>query len=86
MDMNKIKRTSFFFLIICLTSCSNDSNQNKILELEKRITALEEKNMNINKIEVIQQTIPLLEALPITFDKIRRIEDTLSNIEIPHKP
>ena len=84
--MNIIRITPFFFLIICMTSCSNDSNQKKIIELEKRITALEEKNMNINKIEVIQQTIPLLEALPITFDKIRHIEDTLSNIEIPHKP
>ena len=84
--MNIIKITAFFFLIICMTSCSNNSNQNKILELEKRITALEEKNMTINKIEVIQQTIPLLEALPITFDKIRRIEDTLSSIKIPQKP
>ena len=84
--MNIIKITAFFFLIICITSCSNDSNQKKIIELEKRITALEEKNMTINKIEVIQQTIPLLEALPITFDKIRRIEDTLSSIKIPEKP
>ena len=84
--MNIIKITAFFFLIICMTSCSNDSNQKKFIELEKRISALEKVNININKIEVIQQTIPLLEALPITFDKIRRIEDTLSNIEIPHKP
>lgn len=84
--MNIIKINAFFFLIICMTSCSNDSNQKKINELEKRISALEKVNININKIEVIQQTIPLLEALPITFDKIRHIEDTLSSIKIPQKP
>ena len=61
----------FFFL----------AEKKEILELEKRIVALEELNLSISKIETIQQTIPLLEALPITMDRIKNIEDTLSDIK-----
>ena len=80
--MNKLNRIGIAFLmIINLISCNNDKKENKILELEKRIIALEELNLSISKIETIQQTIPLLEALPITMDRIRNIEDTLSDIK-----
>ena len=80
--MNKLNRIGVAFLImINLISCNNDTKENKILELEKRIIALEELNLSISKIETIQQTIPLLEALPITMDRIRNIEDTLSDIK-----
>ena len=80
--MNKLNRIGIAFLIIInLISCNNDKKENKILELEKRIIALEELNLSISKIETIQQTIPLLEALPITMDRIRNIEDTLSDIK-----
>ena len=80
--MNKLNRIGIAFLIIInLISCNNDTKENKILELEKRIIALEELNLSICKIETIQQTIPLLEALPITMDRIRNIEDTLSDIK-----
>ena len=80
--MNKLNRIGIAFLIIInLISCNNDKKENKILELEKRIIALEELNISISKIETIQQTIPLLEALPITMDRIRNIEDTLSDIK-----
>ena len=80
--MNKLNRIGVAFLIIInLISCNNDTKENKILELEKRIIALEELNLSISKIETIQQTIPLLEALPITMDRIRNIEDTLSDIK-----
>ncbi len=80
--MNKLNRIGIAFLIIInLISCNNDTKENKILELEKRIIALEELNLSISKIETIQQTIPLLEALPITMDRIRNIEDTLSDIK-----
>ena len=80
--MNKLNRIGVAFLImINLISCKNDTKKNKILELEKRIIALEEFNLSISKIETIQQTIPLLEALPITMDRIRNIEDTLSDIK-----
>ena len=80
--MNKLNRIGVAFLIIInLISCNNDTKENKILELEKRIISLEELNLSISKIETIQQTIPLLEALPITMDRIRNIEDTLSDIK-----
>ena len=80
--MNKLNRIGIAFLIIInLIFCNNDTKENKILELEKRIIALEELNLSISKIETIQQTIPLLEALPITMDRIRNIEDTLSDIK-----
>ena len=80
--MNKLNRIGVAFLImINLISCNNDTTENKILELEKRIIALEELNLSISKIETIQQTIPLLEALPITMDRIKNIEDTISDIK-----
>ena len=80
--MNKLNRIGIAFLIIInLISCNNDTKENKILELEKRIIALEELNLSISKIETIQQTIPLLEALPITMNRIKNIEETLSNIK-----
>ena len=80
--MNRLNRIGITFLIIInLISCNNDTKENKILELEKRIISLEELNLSISKIETIQQTIPLLEALPITMDRIRNIEDTLSDIK-----
>ena len=80
--MNILNRIGITFLIIInLISCKNNIKENKILELEKRIVALEELNLSISKIETIQQTIPLLEALPITMDRIKNIEDTLSNIK-----
>ena len=80
--MNRVNRIGVAFLIIInLISCKNNIKENKILELEKRIAALEELNSSISKIETIQQTIPLLEALPITMDRIKNIEDTLSDIK-----
>ena len=80
--MNRLNRIGITFLIIInLISCKNNIKENKILELEKRIVALEELNSSISKIETIQQTIPLLEALPITMDRIKNIEDTLSDIK-----
>ena len=80
--MNRVNRIGVTFLIIIyLISCNNNTKENKILELEKRIVALEELNSSISKIETIQQTIPLLEALPITMDRIKIIEDTLSDIK-----
>ena len=80
--MNRLNRIGITFLIIInLISCKNNTKKNKILELEKRIVALEELNSSISKIETIQQTIPLLEALPITMDRIKNIEDTLSDIK-----
>ena len=80
--MNRLNRIAITFLVIInLISCKNNQKENKILELEKRIVALEELNSSISKIETIQQTIPLLEALPITMDRIKNIEDTLSNIK-----
>ena len=72
--MNRLNRIGITFLIIInLISCKNNTKENKILELEKRIVALEELNSSISKIETIQQTIPLLEALPITMDRIKNI-------------
>ncbi len=80
--MNKLNRIAITFLVIInLISCKNNQKESKILELEKRIVALEELNFSISKIETIQQTIPLLEALPITMNRIKNIEDTLSNIK-----
>ena len=80
--MNRLNRIAIILLaIINLISCENNTKENKILELEKRIVFLEELNLSISKIETIQQTIPLLEALPITMDRIKNIEDTLSNIK-----
>ena len=80
--MNRLNRIAIILLVIInLISCENNTKENKILELEKRIVALEELNLSISKIETIQQTIPLLEALPITMDRIRNIEDTLSDIK-----
>lgn len=80
--MNRLNRIAIILLaIINLISCENNTKENKILELEKRIVALEELNSSISKIETIQQTIPLLEALPITMDRIKNIEDTLSVIK-----
>ena len=80
--MNRLNRIGITFLIIInLISCKDNTKENKILELEKRIVALEELNLSISKIETIQQTIPLLEALPITMDRIKNIEDTLSDIK-----
>ena len=80
--MNRLNRIAIIFLVIInLISCKNNQKKDKILELEKRIVALEELNLSISKIETIQQTIPLLEALPITMDRIKNIEDTLSNIK-----
>ena len=80
--MNRLNRIAIILLaIINLISCENNTKENKILELEKRIVALEELNSSISKIETIQQTIPLLEALPITMDRIKNIEDTLSDIK-----
>ena len=80
--MNRVNRIAIILLaIINLISCNNNTKENKILELEKRIVALEELNSSISKIETIQQTIPLLEALPITMDRIKNIEDTLSVIK-----
>ena len=80
--MNRLNRIAIILLVIInLISCKNNIKENKILELEKRIVALEELNSSISKIETIQQTIPLLEALPITMDRIKNIEDTLSNIK-----
>ena len=80
--MNRVNRIGVTFLIIInLISCNNNTKENKILELEKRIVALGELNSSISKIETIQQTIPLLEALPITMDRIKNIEDTLSVIK-----
>lgn len=80
--MNRLNRIGITFLIIInLISCKNNTKENKILELEKRIVALEELNSSISKIETIQQTIPLLEALPITMDRIKNIEDKLSDIK-----
>ena len=80
--MNRLNRIAIILLaIINLISCENNTKDNKILELEKRIVVLEELNLSISKIETIQQTIPLLEALPITMDRIKNIEDTLSNIK-----
>ena len=70
--MNRVNRIGVTFLrIINLISCENNTKENKIIELEKRIVALEELNLSISKIETIQQTIPLLEALPITMDRIK---------------
>ena len=75
--MNRVNRIAVTFLIIInLISCGNNTKQNKILELEKRIVALEELNLIISKIETIQQTIP-----PITMDRIKNIEGRLSNIK-----
>ena len=80
--MNRLNRIAIILLaIINLISCENNTKENKILELEKRIVVLEELNLSISKLETIQQTIPLLEALPITMDRIKNIEDTLSNIK-----
>mgnify|MGYP001269680128 CR=1 FL=1 len=80
--MNRLNRIAIILLaIINLISCENNTKDNKILELEKRIVVLEELNLSISKIETIQQTIPLLEALPITMDRIKNIEDTLSDIK-----
>ena len=80
--MNRLNRIGITFLIIInLISCKNNTKENKILELEKRIVALEELNSSISKIDTIQQTIPLLEAFPITMDRIKNIEDTLSDIK-----
>tara|TARA_B000000565_G_scaffold227735_1_gene184571 strand:+ start:2149 stop:2400 length:252 start_codon:yes stop_codon:yes gene_type:complete len=80
--MNRLNRIAIILLaIINLISCENNTKENKILELEKRIVVLEELNLSISKIETIQQTIPLLEALPITMDRIKNIEDTLSDIK-----
>ena len=80
--MIRVNRIGVTFLIIInLISCGNNTKQNKILELEKRIVTQEELNLSISKIETIQQTIPLLEAFPITMDRIKNIEDTLSNIK-----
>ena len=80
--MNRLNRIAIILLVIInLISCENNTKENKILELEKRIVALEELNLSISKIEIIQQTIPLLEALPITMDRIKNIEDTLSDIK-----
>ena len=80
--MNRLNRIAIILLVIInLISCENNTKENKILELEKRIVALEELNSSISKIETIQQTIPLLEALPITMDRIKNIEDTLSDIK-----
>ena len=80
--MNRLNRIGITFLIIInLISCKNNTKENKILGLEKRIVALEELNSSISKIETVQQTIPLLEALPITMDRIKNIEDTLSDIK-----
>lgn len=80
--MNRLNRIAIILLVIInLISCENNTKENKILELEKRIVVLEELNLSISKIETIQQTIPLLEALPITMDRIKNIEDTLSDIK-----
>ena len=80
--MNRLNKIAIILLaIINLISCENNTKDNNILELEKRIVVLEELNLSISKIETIQQTIPLLEALPITMDRIKNIEDTLSDIK-----
>ena len=85
--MNRLNRIGLTFLIIInLISCKNNTKENKILDLEKRIVALEELNSSISKIETIQQTIPLLEALPITMDRIKNIEDLLSDIKNQNEP
>ena len=85
--MNRLNRIGLTFLIIInLISCKNNTKENKILDLEKRIVALEELNSSISKIETIQQTIPLLEALPITMDRIKNIEDLLSDINNQNEP
>ena len=85
--MNRLNRIGITFLIIInLISCKNNTKENKILDLEKRIVALEELNSSISKIETIQQTIPLLEALPITMDRIKNIEDLLSDIKNQNEP